>query len=312
MSHSSFPPLSSFLALTLLVIMGTFWGLQFAMLKLAASGGHSELTVLMVALVLLSLVFFAITMLKGHRFRLARHMVPFFVITSILGYVVPLLATLHAAPHLSAGVLVMLASLSPVAAIATALAWRSERVTVVRMAAVALAIVSIGMIFWPELTLPGLGDANWMLLALVVPLTYGFESVYIARFWPDGLSPLEAVTGESIIATLLMLPVFLLYGDPVPSAWTWGPAETGIAVFVAAGVIESLIYFYLIRQTGGVFVNFGTFVALFAGIAWGMVLFGETHPATVWLAVVVLVVALWLAVRDGSGETAQMPLPPPV
>ena len=73
--------------------------------------------------------------------------------------------------------------------------------------------------------------------------------------------------------------------------------KLAIAVFLAAGVCESLIYFYLIRVTGGVFISFGGFITLFAGMAWGMFLFGERHPPSVWASVVLLTVALLFAMK---------------
>jgi len=51
---------------------------------------------------------------------------------------------------------------------------------------------------------------------------------------------------------------------------------------------------YLVRTTGGVLVSFGTFVSLFAGIGWGVLIFRESHDVSIWLAVAVLVLALML------------------
>ncbi|MGI9304971.1 MAG: hypothetical protein ACR2RB_20035 [Gammaproteobacteria bacterium] len=118
------------------------------------------------------------------------------------------------------------------------------------------------------------------------------ESIYIAARWPRGLSALQVVAGEAIAATLMVIPVFLLFGQPASFDFTWSSAETGIALFVAAGLVETLLYFYLIEQTGGVFVSFGTFISLFAGIAWGIVLFSETHEPVVWAAATIACLAL--------------------
>ena len=60
-------------------------------------------------------------------------------------------------------------------------------------------------------------------------------------------------------------------------------------------VVESVLYFYLISKTGGVFVTFAGFVSLFAGIGWGVLLFAESHGAMVWFAVGLLCVSLFLA-----------------
>jgi drug/metabolite transporter (DMT)-like permease len=285
-------------ALTGLVVMGAMWGLQFAMLKLAAQGGHSDLSILMTALIALSAAFLAVCKLRGERLVMTRRIAVFVTVACVLGYIVPLLATLAASEALGAGLLTLFGCLSPVVAVAVAVAFRTERVSPSRALGLVLGLAAVGLILVPELRLPNLGAAPYMLIALAVPVAYGVESVYVAHTWPQELSPLVAVTLETLAAAVLTAPAFLIWGVGFPDVTAWGEAETAIAVFVAAGVVESVLYFYLIRHSGGVFVNFGTFVALFAGLAWGMVLFGETHGGVVWLAVALLAASLYLSFRD--------------
>ncbi|MEO3413449.1 DMT family transporter [Roseovarius sp. CAU 1744] len=302
--HNSGGGRAGMAALVLLLLMGLMWGLQAAMLKLAARSGLGDLTVLIYALLLLSVAFLAISALRGELYRPRAGVIWFLLVTAVIGYVIPLLAALYAASELSAGLLAIIGSMAPVVAVTVALFFRVERVSPRRLAAVVLGVVSIAIILLPEADLPGYGMLIWMLAALVVPLCYGAESVYIARFWPAGLSPLQVVTGETVMAALLVAPVFLWQGTALPAGAATGDAVIAIAVFALAGVIESLIYFHLIRVTGAVFVNFATFVSLFAGIGWGIVLFGESHAAMIWLAVLVLAGALYLAVREGPGSHA--------
>jgi drug/metabolite transporter (DMT)-like permease len=285
-------------ATALLIVMGSMWGLQFAMLKIAAEAGHGELNVLLVTLLLLSIIFSGFMLVQRQSFRVNRERVRFLIITAMLGYLIPLLATLHAAPFVAAGILTLLACLTPVVAVLTALAAGSEHVSARRILAVIFGVVAVMLVIWPELELPDYGAAPWMLLALTVPLTYGIEPVYAASNWPRGWTSLQAVTGETIMAAVMVTPLWAIFGEPFSFEGTWTGAELAILVFVAAGVIESLIYFHLIRTTGGVFVNFGTFVSLFAGLAWGAVLFGERPGLAVWLAVTTLCIALALACMD--------------
>jgi len=293
------PPMRPLVASALLVVMGSMWGLQFAMLKIAAGSGYSDMSLMMLAISLLAVIFLAITAVRGELYRPGRQLLRFFVVTGALGYIIPLLTVLWVAETLSTGVLSMMGSLAPVVAVLIALYLRTEPVSGKRLAAVGLGLLSVLVILLPQLDLPGYGAAPWMLIALAVPLCFGIESVYIARHWPEGLNPMQVLAGESVFACLLVAPVYLLVQGLPDITLAWTGAEAAIAVFVAAGVVESTIYFVLIRRTGGVFVQFGTFVSLFAGIGWGIVLFSETHSALVWGAVGLLVVALWLVGRQG-------------
>ncbi len=291
------PRIGPVFATALLLVMGIMWGLQFAMLKVAAGSGYSDLALMMLAMTLLAVIFLGISATRREIFWPTRRTFGFFIVTSFLGYIIPLVTLLYVATELSTAVLAMMGSVSPVVAVLIALYLRTEPVSPRRIAAVGLGVLSVAIILVPQLEAPGFGQAPFILIALAVPLCYGAESIYIARNWPEGLNPLQVLTGESIFACLLVAPVFLIVQGMPAVSLAWTGAEMAIAVFVAAGVIESLIYFYLIRTTGGLFVQFGTFVSLFAGIGWGIVLFSEVHSPVTWAAVLLLVGALFLVGR---------------
>ncbi len=288
-------PISQGFATAILLVMGTFWGLQFAMLKLAVGERYSDLAILTLSLSLLSIIFLAALVARRELFAVTKDKVAFLLITSVRGYIAPLWAALYAAAHIPAGILTLLASLSPIATVGLALALRTEAVSGRRILAVLLGSVAVCLVLWPELELPGFGKMHWILIGLVMPLCYGAESIYIAKYWPKGLTPLQAVTGETVTATVLVLPIFLIVDGTLSLPPDMGKAEWAIALFVAAGVVESVLYFYLISKTGGVFVTFAGFVSLFAGIGWGVLLFAESHGAMVWFAVGLLCVSLFLA-----------------
>lgn len=284
--------------LIVLLLMGMTWGLQFAMLKLAVERGHPELNVLLMALVLLSIVYAVLVVLRGRMFRPTVEHLVFFVVIAILGYILPMGATLYAAPYMPAGIITLLASLSPIATFAVAIGLRTESVSRIRIWAMLLGCVSALLVLGPQAELPGYGALGWMLLVLIIPVCYGVESIYVAARWPKGLGVLELGLGEALVAAVLTLPLFFLFGDPKSFGIEVSVADFAILVFVLCGVFEVLMYFWLIRTTGGVLVSFGTFVSLFAGIGWGMVIFSESHGPVVWVAVLVLVGALALVCLD--------------
>ena len=282
---------------TLLVVMGTMWGLQFSMLKRAGQGGYSDLALITMALVLLSAAFMAISAARKEIIRPARHLAVFFVITALLGYIIPLAVTLHAATALDAGVLTMIACLSPVVAVALSVALGIERVSGPRSIAVVLGCISVGLIILPDSELQGMERLPWVAVAVIIPVCYGLESIYIAKFWPKGMTPLQAVTGETVVAAMIVTPVFLVLGASELRNLSWSGAELAILVFVAAGIVEGFAYFKIIQGSGAVFVNFGSFVGLVSGVGWGMILFGEHHGPSIWVAAATLAIALALATR---------------
>jgi len=299
------PGLKRAISALLLVIMGITWGLQFSMLKLAALDGIDEITILFVMLVIVSVCFTAPLIVARRGFALTSERVQFLFITGLLGYALPLAAAVYAAAHVPAGIMTLIASFTPLVTVAVALAVRSERVSPRRLIAVVLAMISALLVLLPEASLPGFGVLPWLVLVFVVPLCYGVEGVYVAVRWPDGLDTLQVVAGEAVFAALMVLPFFLGMGQFPDAAQIWSLGGLAVLVVALSGLIEVFLYFYLIRREGAVFVSFSTFISLFAGIAWGIALFGEVHSAIVWLAVALLAVSLAAVVFERPPQSVE-------
>jgi len=92
----------------------------------------------------------------------------------------------------------------------------------------------------------------------------------------------------------MLLPICLWSGEFISFSGRLGPGEWAILAFVPVSFLEVYLYFYLLRTAGAVFVSVGSFVSLFAGIFWGMAFLGERHPPSVWMAVALVSVALYL------------------
>ncbi len=283
------------------IVQGTAWGAQFAMLKLAAEGGYDELTVLVIAMFLISFSYFVIVLVRRRPICLTAKSLEFFAITGFLGYALPLAAVLHAAPYLPAGVITLIVCFTPMISIAVAILARTERLSRTRLVAVVLGMTAAVMVLVPQLSLPGMGLLEWMLLVGLVPLCYGVESIYVDRCWPAGFDIWQVGFGEAAAAMVLVAPLVIVFGEPWPGL-AWTTAEVGIVLFSLIGLVEIVLYFWLINRTGGVLVNFCVFTSLFAGIAWGIVIFGERHDVSVWGAATVLLAAMALLTCDTVRE----------
>lgn len=279
-----------------LLVMGAAWGLEFSMLKLAAEAGFPGPGVLLVTLALIAVVFCVLLTLRRGWYRLTRRVLVFLAVVSLLGFVLPLLAALWAAPHVAAGTMTLIASFTPLVTVATALAFRTERVSPRRILAVVLGLAAALLVLVPEARLPSGGNLLWLLVVFVVPLTYGVESVYVSATWPPGLDALQVVTGQALMTVLMVLPVYLLAGEPLVYDPAWPVGQSAILVVAACVLIEVVLYFVIISRTGGVLVSFSMYISLFAGIAWGWIIFGEQLGITVWIAIAVLAVGLAMTV----------------
>lgn len=282
----------------MLLVMGATWGLQFVMLKLAIAGGYSEMAVLVMALFLISLGYGAELWRRKAFFAVTAERVRFFVLASSMGYLFPIGAILLVAPALPAGLIVLIASLAPLFTFGVSYLWKTEPISRIRVVAGVLGLAAVVIVLLPEAGMPEGGMSGWILLALVIPACYGVESVYISKKWPSGMGVLQVSFAESLTALLMVLPVFLLSGDfPGASEWIAKPG-LAVLVFVLCSFVEVVLYFRLILMTGGVLVTFASFISLFAGIGWAILIFSETYSGSIWYAVAILSFSLLLVGLD--------------
>ena len=229
--------------LFLLVIMGVTWGLQFTMLKLAASRGFGEVEILTVSLAIIGLGFLAIIGFQKNLFRPKRSHILYFAVGSFFGYILPLGMAIHVSQHLPAGLLVLMGSFSPVLTISLATLFRTEQVSLLRVVAMLLGTSAAIVIFWPGIMAIESALLYWMAIGLVIPCAYAIDGIYIGAFWPDELGSLQVVAGESITAAAMMFPFFLVWGDVslLTSAWTSG--TWAVLIFTLCGFVEVVLFF---------------------------------------------------------------------
>ncbi len=289
----------------LLLLLGATWGLQFTLLKIASESRLGELAILTGSMALLAVAYLATLAVRREWFSPSWRHVRFFVISGLFGYVLPLGGVLWVADGLSAGLIVLYTeALDPVFTLAIVLLLRTEPVTRRRLLAVAIAITGVALAMWPDLVSSVDARALGLMIVQIVPLAYAIDGVYVSSRWPQDLSALQVVTGEAIAGTAMLLPIWLVvedFGD-LPAAI--GTAEWAILAFVPVSYLEVYLYFHLLRTRGALFVAFGCFVSLFAGVLWGVALLGERHGPLVWLAVLLVALALNLMTvrrRTGTG-----------
>ena len=290
-----FAPWKPYLQHGLLFVLGAAWGLQFVLLKIAVGAGLGEVNILLVSMLLLAIGFLAAMAAAGTWFRPTKRHVRFFAISSLLGFVLPLGGVVLAAREISAGVIVLFESLTPVFTIALALAFRTETVTPRRLIAIMLSLLGVFSVLAPAIMSPGSMSLMGLGFALALPVVYAFEGVYVAASWPDDIHPLQVVTGEAVAGVVLLLPcLFWLDGGGLPlSPWTSG--HWAILLFVMISFLEVYLFYYLISRAGAVFVSLASLISMFAGIFLGILLIGESHPGPVWLAVGLATLALYAA-----------------
>jgi drug/metabolite transporter (DMT)-like permease len=283
----------------LIVILGTVWGLNVSLMKVASLSGLS-FTLLAVLTIFGNLVIFAaLSYFFGGRIRIVPQLWWFFAACGCLGYVLPFFLELFAVPRIGAAPLAIIISLAPMMTLLIAAATGTEKMTRRRVMGICVGFLSVSLIALQDLSLLSGAFGIGLLAAIFVPFIYGSYHVFIARFWPDDMEPFEIAMGESLYGLMLVVPIYALWsdiGDVPPFSFSTYWIVGALLIFSLA---EVWLYFQLMRMGGPTYVSQSGYIAVVAGVLWASVFFGET--VTPWLALSIFL-SLSALLITGTGK----------
>jgi drug/metabolite transporter (DMT)-like permease len=129
--------------------------------------------------------------------------------------------------------------------------------------------------------------------------------MFVALRSPPGTDAPATVGAMLLTATLVLAPIVAVTGTFVPLGYPWGVVEWSIIAMMLVNSFSYAVFYHLIQIAGPVFAAQTAYVVTLAGVAWGIVLFGEQHSLWVWAALVLMLLGLALvsprpARRDAS------------
>jgi drug/metabolite transporter (DMT)-like permease len=197
--------------------------------------------------------------------------------------------------HIESGLAAILNAMTPIFTVLAAHAAGQERLTLRRVAGVALGFLGVAVLIGPA-SLGHLDPTNLAEIAvLLAAVSYAAASIWGRRLRE---LPIEvAAAGMLGGSTLLLLPLALLLEHP----WRITPTPASLAALAALGALSTalayLLYFRLLRRVGPTNLALVTFLLPIVALALGAVFLGE-HVEMRDLAGLALIL-LGLAAIDG-------------
>lgn len=222
-----------------------------------------------------------------------------FLVLGFLSNVVPFSLIAWAQTQIGAGLASILNAVTPLTTVVAAHFLTSdEKMTPARVAGVLVGLAGV-IIMIGGAALRGL-DANVLaqIAVLLAGVSYAFASIYGRRFGRMGVSPVQAATGQVVVATALLLPAMLLVDRPwtlpMPSAQIW------IAVFVLGTVstaVAYIIFFRILATAGATNIMLVTLLIPVSAILLGTLILHERLEAKHFVGMAFI--AAGLAMIDG-------------
>lgn len=277
-----------------MLTVGFLWGLTIPLSKIAVSTGYQPFGLIFWQLVISVLVLGIVQIARGWRPKLNRALIAFFTVISFSGTLIPNSTSYLAQQHLPAGVMAIVIATVPMFSLAFAVGLKIEPGSWVRLGGIVAGFLAMVMIAVPETSLPDSDKAVFLLVALVAPIFYGIESVYVAIKQPDEIDAITILFMASLIGAFVALPLSLVSEQWINPLNPWGNAEWAL---VASSTIHALVYtafMWLIRFAGPVFSDQAAYPVTISGVFMSMLLLDESYSGWIWLALIVMMVGLAL------------------
>lgn len=296
MTDSSVPARPA-VALPLLLLLGTNWGLGFSLAKFGQLGGISPLGYVFWQCAGSGAVLLVLCLLRRHLPPLSGRHLRYYLLMGSLGIALPALNLVFVVGRIPVGVMTLVMTLAPLMTYGVAQIAGSERFDLRRTAGMLIGFGGALLIVLPETSLPSPDMAPWVLMAIITPALYAATNVYAGMARPQGVDSLALASAMQLSAGVSVAPFTLLSGNFHLPTETLTTADIALLTHIGVASLGSLLFFEIIRMAGVVFMSQVAYVVTMTGILWGMYFFNEQHSSWIWAALVVILTGLALVTR---------------
>lgn len=286
-----------------LLLLAAIWGSSFLFMRVAAPEfGPVPLIAFRVgiATVFLLAILAWRRGLSGMRGK-AGHLTVVGAINSAIPFSLFAFATLH----LTAGFTAVLNASVPLFGAIVAYFWLKDRLTAARVLGLVIGFLGVIVLVWGKISFRD-GGSGWAILAaLGASFSYGIAANYTKRFL-NGVDPFAIATGSQIAATLLLLPLAILFWpEQMPSLKSW---LSVLVLGIACTGIAYILFFRLIAHVGPARAVAVTYLLPVFGMLWGTLFLDEiiSHNMIAGCLVILLGTALATGILKWKNR-AQVP-----
>ena len=275
----------------LLIILGVTWASGYAIAGYAMNHGVSPYGYALWQSFGPFVCLFVLQLLRRD-IRISKQGFVYALICAVTAIVIPNLLIYFAAKYLASGILTVLANVAPIFTYPLAIIFGQEHFKLSRFMCILLGLVGILLVILPASQHLFINFSSmWLYLALLIPLGYALGAVFIARFRPETGNVLNYSMWMLLISTLLLSPLTLVQSEFYPlmlndlNSWL-------ILLEIILSAFGYVLLFLLIKRVGPVYYTLVNAIAALTGVIYGVFLFKQVFTNTIYLAVLVIVVAI--------------------
>ncbi|WP_158553208.1 MULTISPECIES: DMT family transporter [Mesorhizobium] len=206
----------------------------------------------------------------------------------------PIGILVSAAPHVDASVLTLVLCLSPTFTLCIGVLAGFDRFDWRTLAGMLLGVAGVAVLALPDVGVVGSDGIGWFLVALIAPVMFAAANNCAKWLRPEGASSLMMAAGTLLGAAVVAGVVMLALGSAaLPSEWT-GTTAMPLVLATVINAVFFVLFFELVARMGPTRFSIFNYLAVAAGILWSLAVFDEQPAASFWLALVLMLAAMYL------------------
>ncbi|CAN7688716.1 response regulator [Devosia sp. LjRoot16] len=289
----------------ILIACGVLWGLVVPLAKLASEVEAHPVGLAILIDTLGAVLCIGISLKRGTLPKLSslgRGDISFIVVFALLSAVLNQVLVYWMASQLPAFIVSIVIVLEGFIVFLFAALMRTEVASLKRFAGLGLGLVGIIVILLFGMPVNIAANWLWVGLALLIPVTYAAEDLFIAERRPARIDTIALFGLVQVVSVATLIPIAFVTNDFVPFEQLSG--QTGIIVLLMAVASNAamLLFMWLIKTTGAVFGSQTAYAGTAAGIGWSMLLLGEAVPLLTWGALALVFLGLLLVEPKQEAE----------
>ena len=218
-------------------------------------------------------------------------------ISGMTGNIIPFYLISIGEQHVESGLTALLMGIVPVVTVLLApLAHHDEKLTLPAIVGITVGMTGLIILVGPGVLQGFSLHVTGQLFILGAALCYAFTVLFVRKY--ASLPALVMAAGSMLVGTMVITVSAFVFQNPLqaslPSAQSIG-AVIYLGLFPTA--LATLIYFYLVPRLGAARMSQVNFVVPVAGTFLGVVFLGEPFSADAFLALLMILVAVYLVSR---------------
>lgn len=284
----------------LLLLAAAIYGAIFPVNRLAAEALWPPMGFAFAQSLIAGLMLAVIAVLGG-RFKVSLAYLRAYVVLGGLVVGLPIGLLVAAARHLDASVLTLLLCLSPILTLFIGVLAGREQFDARTLAGMLLGAAGVAVIALPDAGVISADGVFWFLVALAAPVMFATANNCAKWLRPEDASSITMAAGTLLGAAVVAGIVMLVVGNFVLQAEMTGSAVLPLVLATAINAAFFVLFFALVARLGPARFSLFNYLAVAGGILWSLLIFSEKPAALFWVALVLMMAAMYLALSRKPG-----------